>query len=119
MKLTKSQAIAEHRKMWNWIADETEKRGTIVIKSDYFSEHGIAIIPPFECYCCEYATETRNGCGNCPIDWGADTDSLMCMDKYTHYDGQGLYNQWLDAKEYGELEDAICLAREIAQLAER
>lgn len=25
MKLTKEQAIAGHRKMWNWIADRLEK----------------------------------------------------------------------------------------------
>lgn len=25
MKLTREQAIAEHRKMWNWIADERKK----------------------------------------------------------------------------------------------
>ncbi len=32
MTLTRKQAIDEHRKMWNWIADETEKRGEIVKK---------------------------------------------------------------------------------------
>ena len=25
MKLTREEAISEHRKMWNWIADEIEK----------------------------------------------------------------------------------------------
>ena len=32
MKLTKSEAVQEHRKMWNWIADETEKQERIVLE---------------------------------------------------------------------------------------
>ena len=26
MELTREEAISEHRKMWNWIADKVEKR---------------------------------------------------------------------------------------------
>lgn len=32
MKLTKSKAVREHRKMWNWIAGETEKQERIVLE---------------------------------------------------------------------------------------
>ena len=32
MKLTKSEAVREHRKMWNLIADETEKQERIVLE---------------------------------------------------------------------------------------
>ena len=32
MKLTKSKAVQEHRKMWNLIADETEKQERIVLE---------------------------------------------------------------------------------------
>ena len=45
MGLTKSEAIANHRKMWNWIADETMKRKCKVEKWDYFKAHGITDIP--------------------------------------------------------------------------
>ena len=32
MKLTKSEAVQEHRKMLNWIAGETEKQERIVLE---------------------------------------------------------------------------------------
>ena len=32
MKLTKSKAVQEHRKMWDWIADETERLERIVLE---------------------------------------------------------------------------------------
>ena len=32
MKLTKSEAVRLHRKMLNWIADETEKQKRIVLE---------------------------------------------------------------------------------------
>ena len=36
MKLTREQAIMEHRKMWNWIADETLRLKRRVPKDNYF-----------------------------------------------------------------------------------
>ena len=43
MKLTKEQAIAEHRKMWNWIADQISKSNGIVniynLKEEYCDMH--------------------------------------------------------------------------------
>lgn len=37
MQLTREEAIANHRKMWNWIADETERWEDCATKSDYFN----------------------------------------------------------------------------------
>ena len=34
MKLTKSKAVRLHRKVWNWIADETEKQERIVLEDE-------------------------------------------------------------------------------------
>ena len=49
MRLTREQAIAEHRKMWNWIADETEKLKRRVGEREYFLAMGIRKIPFVEC----------------------------------------------------------------------
>lgn len=74
MKLTREQAIAEHRKMWNWLADETLKRKTAIPKKEYFIANSITHIPLNQCYCCEYVGifEIPIGgtkCHLCPIDW--------------------------------------------------
>ena len=45
MKLTKSEAVRLHRKMWNWIADETEKRKEKGVNAEMFDE-GITITTP-------------------------------------------------------------------------
>lgn len=33
--MTRKEAIENHRKMWNWIADETVKQQRKVLKSEY------------------------------------------------------------------------------------
>ncbi len=111
MKLTKSEAIANHRKMWNWIAEETLKQKRKVEKSEYFKAHGITDIPLIECYCCEYA---KNNCLNCPIDWGGEFGA--CMSRDTADDRKGLYWLWLLEPDYLT---AAELAKKIAELPER
>lgn len=72
MALTREQAIAEHRKMWRWLAENP-----CAYKSDYFNEAGIDA-GDLECRCflCTYAETERqkvNGfvnCDYCPLDWG-------------------------------------------------
>ena len=39
-ELTREEAIRRHRLMWNWIADETEKIGEPIDKSDAFKHFG-------------------------------------------------------------------------------
>lgn len=41
MKLTRRQAVVNHRKMWQWIKKETLKRKKCVEKSDYFKENNV------------------------------------------------------------------------------
>lgn len=117
MELTKSEAIANHRKMWNWIADETLKRKRTVRKWDYFRAHEISglDIPRHQCYCCEY---TSNGvylnCRNCPIVWGGEINT--CMDRDNFDDDKELYSLWCDEPDYIKSAE---LARRIAELPER
>lgn len=111
-KLTKAEAVANHRKMWNWIADETQRRGEKVKKIRYFKEMGIEDWPLYECYCCEYASQQcdiNSGvlCEHCPIEW---PNGRRCVEDDAPYD------KWCSA---------VCpvkaakLAREIAALPER
>ena len=117
MKLTKSEAIANHRKMWNWIADETLKRKGRVAKSVYFEAHGVRVldIPLSRCYCCEYVNN-RNcaDCSDCPIDWGGKYGS--CTDINILNNEKGLFSLWCDESDYIKSAE---LAKRIAELPER
>lgn len=62
--LTKEQAIAKHRKMWNWIADQLEKaevRGRLGCNLHDLKREYIRVVKdeeeyiPHDCYCCAYA----------------------------------------------------------------
>lgn len=57
MNLEFDEAIENHRKMWNWIADETEQRKEIVTKEDYFAENKIQDDVFENCYACEYGIQ--------------------------------------------------------------
>lgn len=109
--LTRETAIKNHRKMWNWIADETLKQKRIVGKYEYFQFLEIKMNnldrrPKNLCYCCEFA----NGlCPRCPIDWGQN--DAWCYDIST-----GLYIKWQKELNYKK---AAKIARRIAKLPER
>ena len=106
MNLSREQAIAEHRKMWNWIADMTEKLNRKIEKDEYFTEMEINNVPYLECYCCEFKRYNPNCCNECCIiDWGKDKG---CMDSY--------YRKWGPTNDWQE---AARLARIIAELPER
>lgn len=114
--LTRKRAIEEHRKMWNWIADETEKRNKIITKEDYFAEHsGLRIcgyVPNINCWCCEYVIFNSSGCKSCPILWLLD-------DKYkyaTCTDEQSPFHKWAESIS---IMVRAHYAREIANLPER
>lgn len=75
MKLTKKQAVKRHRKMWKWLAKQTQKRQDgYLTKEDYFKEHPWLAVPHKRCYLCEYAKERHvdegKWCDKCPLVWG-------------------------------------------------
>ncbi len=112
--MTKQDAIAAHRKMWRWIADETERRKIAVGKAMYFDAMGIPRNerPLVYCYCCQYAGYNKNICCiSCPIKWPTG----RCNN------GGGLYLKWtcvLDHECYN-WRKAADIARQIADLPER
>lgn len=65
--LTKAQAIANHRKMWHWIAETTRKEKRYVTKEEAFDHFGWPHVP-VNCWCCAYI-EKCNHAENCPIAW--------------------------------------------------
>lgn len=126
MNLTKEQAITEHRKMWRWIAEETEKRKQIVKKSEYLytycrlDEH-----IRFNCFCCEYDKQRNReeflyiNCRFCPINWGSAATNYMCEDLTDMDDDYGLYAEWIEAVKCDDWQIAAAIARQIAELPER
>ena len=129
MKLTREQAIAEFRKMWNWIADETEKREDAVEKKEYFKENNLGIVAN-DCFLCEYdwqaESDEEDSCYNCPINFGEvaeyDEDGYRnrpCVDAE-----DSPYMKWsdhlLDMEMFGKGHEALAkYAREVANLPER
>ena len=111
--ITKSEAIALHRRMWNYIADETEQRQEVVDKADALIEMGIGLRDvAYRCFCCEYGIQKfgpKLRCEACPIKWSG----RHC------YDPGELYDLWEDAVDGGDWEFASRLARVIANLPEK
>ena len=118
--MNKEKVIENHRKMWNWLADETEKRKLKMNKTDYFEENrecrGIKLRN--WCYLCEYTVNYTGiysysiNCGVCPINWGSDSGYYMCEN-----DGKGIYSQWCHC-DPDDWQTAARLARKIANLPE-
>lgn len=118
MELSKAKAIKEHRKMWNWIADETYKTEECVDKCDYLNHNKECkemdkrynLSEHFNCFCCAYAGRNNSSfayerCENCPLHWG---DNRCFDDSYFH--------DWGLACQNDDWETAYKLARKIANL---
>lgn len=116
MELTREQAIAEHRKMWNWIADEIEKEKMIcdidMYKDFYLTVlRKMTILPVERCFLCEYARKEKykkysgTTCDCCPVKGGGGDGCLG-----------GLYYSVCRAETWKE---QAALARQIANLPER
>lgn len=116
MELTREEAVSEHRKMWNWIADkiEEEKRDQDIfdLKEEYCNREGYNDIRS-DCFCCGY---TKYICDYCPIEWGNEVEYFMCLDKYEDNDYKGLYSLCCNESDWRE---QAKLARQIANLPER
>uniref|UniRef100_A0AAU8B0C4 Uncharacterized protein n=1 Tax=Dulem virus 36 TaxID=3145754 RepID=A0AAU8B0C4_9CAUD len=126
MELTREQAIAEHRKMWNWIADESEKRNVMLNKTHYFIEHNINANELKDyCFACEYAYQTYQTkgkkhstkfCNYCPLVWESNRRTFMCECKDHRLDDLGLFALWRNSKT---IEEHVRYARLLANLPEK
>ena len=138
--LTKEQAIAEHRKMWNWIADRLEDHNDpgydiFTYKAMYMKENFPDDYIQHNCFCCQYAVQENNNnsltCINCPLIWGTEdnTDEFFCEqgnrdvpfeDIYLFGEkGYGLWNYAQYLTKNHDYKEAAKIARQIANLPER
>lgn len=140
--LTKKQAIAEHRKMWNWIADRLEEHhpgcDIYMYKMKYIEENFPDNNIKNNCFCCQYAVQESdynyfaNFCINCPLVWGteANTDEFFCekgncdipIEALSLFNSDEEYGLWFYAQRLTEnlcYDEAAKVARQIANLPER
>ena len=111
----RKKAIENHRKMWRWLAEHSDKR-----KFEYLELHDPEKEIYNNCYLCDYARKKSKNetgiafyfCWYCPLDWnGKDcTISDSLFDKWCKC---GFENPGQIIKERAEI------ARQIAELPER
>lgn len=110
---TREQTIEEHRKLWDWLANNPGKT-----KSQYpeWYENGGRI--PFVLYDCFPCDFTGVECEKCPFIW---PDFRCTWQAYNdpYCKRGGLFGGWLDAIEDGRLEEAAQLAAQIRDLPVR
>lgn len=89
MELTREQAIKEHRKMWNWLAEHPDKD-----KDDYLTLNNFKHINNV-CFLCEYNHQSDGECcGNdCILNWG---ETNGCIGDTLN---SGLYKIYLEQKD--------------------
>ena len=131
MQLTKEQAIKEHRKMWNWIADQYKNRTDLLNETecvDGLKRWYIYMTFPdetieYDCFCCEYdyQYDEIGICKHCPLEWDSMYNVCMCVDKDREHDG--LYGLICDFNhdKCSDNDFSYCadLARQIAKLPDR
>lgn len=128
MGVTIEECQKEHRALWNWIADETERTKSAVSKWDYFKcfMGGSWRIRNF-CFACQFvcdkAERLKIDCKQCPIDW----DKVSGCEGWRAYSCEqddSPYCKWKELWDRfkftkpseKELEQYVALARQIANL---
>ena len=137
--LTKEEAIAHHRKMWNWIADRLEEHhlgcDIHMYKAEYIKNNFPDDTIQNYCFCCQYAAQEvdnifeDNFCIYCPLRWGteANTDAFFCEQgncdiSVEVFDSDEEYGLWSYAQRLTEnycYDEAAKVARQIANLPEK
>lgn len=115
--MTREEAIKNHRKMWNWIADQIrDGRKDVTIshlKEKYLIEHNfIPALIFHHCFCCEYVLQESNDyddyCESCPFIWGNEKhceDGYFCENEGWNW---AVFNKE-NAKEIANLPEKRCM----------
>lgn len=114
-----------HKKLWNWIADETKRRQRIIEKEQYFNEFREEHRPINDCYACEFSRQLMIfystymtkikvidpdvRCSLCPLKWTPGRIDMTCLTGYNN-----LYRSWCNAAYEQNICNAIRYARELA-----
>lgn len=137
--LTKEEAIAHHRKMWNWIVDRLEEHhlgcDIHMYKAEYIKNNFPDDTIRNYCFCCQYAAQEvdnifeDNFCIYCPLRWGteANTDAFFCEQgncdiSVEVFDSDEEYGLWSYAQRLTKnycYDEAAKVARQIANLPEK
>lgn len=126
MYFTKAQAIEEHRKMWNWIADMTKEKDRIVTKKEYiYQSHFKWNELASNCFCCDYAMRKSSAlinlkkvnaiCDYCPLVWHKENE-IFLVPPCCH--NESPYTKFLEAASENNIKDCVKYSREIANLPE-
>lgn len=118
--MTREEALAGHRRLWNEIADMIES-GVRFFTADEYKEDALFRIGETNeiethCYCCHYA---KGNCHVCPVVWNNEDESedIMCDDY--HENGDGEYAEFMKFIRKRDYPAAAQIARKIANLPER
>lgn len=126
--MTKSEAIENHRKMWNWIADQYEDEHGIHLMTDemknlYIKDNlGNNATVFNECFLCDYAFKEScsmsSYCRYCPLEWPdkKEYDGFFCETKSNN---RANWVQCLNFSYKEQFKDAARIARAIANLPEK
>lgn len=140
--LTKKEAIEEHRKMWNWIADKLENldekdrnyhNTPYYFKAEYCGIYEWSLFN--NCFCCAYDAQIslHYTCQSCPLKWGTEEEAEeyfcekgLCPEDYECFNMKTEIDEttglWQVAERYatnGNYKKAAEYARMIANLPER
>ena len=130
--LTKEECVHRHRMLWNYIADQIEKREEVIYgyKQEAFAHFGWSLYVGrvfsycWACYyhsmkflemvdCPKYVRETEaHDCPYCLFDWTSDKTNY-CGSLHT------LFDQFVDSKLDNNWEEAAIIARKIANMPVR
>ena len=127
MYFNKKDAIDEHRKMWNWIANISEKEQRFATKEEYIKEKGYEKFHiKANCFCCAYNSSfNADDCLHCPLIWyerqvKEKDDTCFCMSEFSpfiiYFNALG-YNLSSSFKKV-TIEEYVEAARKIANLKE-
>lgn len=116
--LTKERAIELHRQLWNYIADESERKGQIITKEEAFIHFMWSPFVKAGCWCCEYDLQFGKwDCSHCPIKWPANR-CVSSQSPFRHWRMVRNTDAVLIGNHKENLKEAIKYAREIANLPE-
>ena len=130
--LIRRKYLEMHRKLWNWIADETEKTHKCIDKLEAFKHFGWSTDISSFCWACQYVDWKNRYCSErdeykyehcdsyCLLNWGKYEESdirISCANIEPCKCSP--YNNWSESCKTNDWENAAKYAREIANLPER
>lgn len=121
VKTDKDFVIAEHRKMWNAIADYSEERGRCLTKYEYLAFYckDLLVMLTNGCFLCTYGLHNRGNksmCERCLLRWHNKSGSDFLYGLQCCYSSDSLYALFCLARDERDVPKYASYARMIANL---